>query len=109
MCQQYAALFIINDDVILAKQVHAQGVHIGREDADLTARDYLGANFIIGTSCYNQLALALASQVQGADYVAFGSFFASATKPLAQCADLSLPNKLSSNYIFRFVQSVVFV
>ena len=91
LCQHYNALFIINDDVILAKQVQAQGVHVGREDANLTAaRDYLGANFIIGTSCYDQLALALASQAQGADYVAFGSFFASATKPLAQRADLSL-------------------
>ena len=91
LCQHYNALFIVNDDITLAKQVQAQGVHVGREDADLrAARDYLGARFIIGTSCYNQLALALDSQKQGADYVAFGSFFASNTKPLAQRAELSV-------------------
>ena len=91
LCQHYNALFIVNDDIKLAKHVQAQGVHVGREDAGLrVARDYLGSRFMIGTSCYNQLALALESQAQGADYVAFGSFFASATKPLAQRADLSL-------------------
>jgi thiamine-phosphate pyrophosphorylase len=91
LCRQYSALFLVNDDVVLAKQVQADGVHIGREDADLSeARAYLGTNFVIGTSCYNQLALALPSQAQGADYVAFGSFFSSLTKPLAQRADITL-------------------
>ena len=69
LCQHYNALFIVNDDITLAKQVQAQGVHVGREDVDLrAARDYLGARFIIGTSCYNQLALALDSQTQGQKY-----------------------------------------
>ncbi len=91
LCRQYSALFLVNDDVVLAKQVQADGVHIGRDDAGLrAARAYLGAGFLIGTSCYNQLNFALASQAQGADYIAFGSFFASSTKPLAQRADINL-------------------
>lgn len=84
LCHQHNALLIINDDVVLAKSVGADGVHVGREDAALVAaRDYLGKDSIIGVSCYNRLELALEAAGQGADYVAFGSFFPSPTKPQA--------------------------
>jgi len=91
LCREYGALSIINDDVELAAQVGADGVHIGKDDAALSlARARLGQGSIIGTSCYNRLELALDAERQSADYVAFGAFFPSRTKPNAAIADLQL-------------------
>jgi len=91
LCRQHGALFIVNDDVALAKQTGADGVHLGREDASLAqARAQLGPEAIIGVSCYNELEHALRAQSEGADYVAFGRFFPSRTKPQAVQADLAL-------------------
>jgi thiamine-phosphate pyrophosphorylase len=88
LCRKYNALFIINDDVKLAQQVNADGIHLGQDDIDvLTAREMLGPQAIIGCSCYNQLELGQRAQQQGADYVAFGRFFLSETKPEAVQAD----------------------
>ena len=76
--------FLINDDIHLAATIEAAGVHLGRDDADtVTARAALGPHAIIGVSCYNELARAQAAQDAGADYVAFGRFFPSRTKPQA--------------------------
>lgn len=89
LCDQYQAWFIINDNIELAQQSQAHGVHIGKNDSDLqSARNILGAKAIIGVSCYNDLSLALKMQNMGADYVAFGRFFPSSTKPNAPQADL---------------------
>jgi thiamine-phosphate pyrophosphorylase len=91
LCHQQGALFIVNDDVTLAKETQADGVHLGREDASLAqAREQLGPQAIIGVSCYNELARAEAAEKQGADYVAFGRFFPSRTKPQAVQAGLDL-------------------
>jgi len=91
LCHQHGVLFIVNDDVALAKQAGADGVHLGREDVPLTqAREQLGSAAIIGVSCYNELERALKAQAGGADYVAFGRFFPSRTKPQAVQADLAL-------------------
>jgi len=91
ICRLHNALFIINDDIELARRVKADGVHLGREDGKLAqARQVLGENSIIGISCYNQLELALQAEQEGADYVAFGSFFSSSIKPDAARADLTL-------------------
>lgn len=82
LCQRYKVPLIINDDAELAAQVGAAGVHIGQDDPDLaTARARLGPKAIIGVSCYDRLDLALAAERAGADYVAFGAFFPSPTKP----------------------------
>jgi len=82
LCRQAGALFIVNDDAELAAASGADGVHVGREDAALDAcRDRLGADAVIGISCYNRLELALEAERGGADYVAFGSFFPSRVKP----------------------------
>jgi thiamine-phosphate pyrophosphorylase len=82
-------LFIINDDVELARAVGADGVHVGRDDGDpAAARARLGGRAIVGVSCYDDPALARAAQRAGADYVAFGAMFASATKPSAPPADI---------------------
>jgi thiamine-phosphate pyrophosphorylase len=91
LCRSHGTLFIVNDDVDLAKQVLADGVHLGRKDDALTqARALLGPQAIIGVSCYNELARALQAESEGADYVAFGRFFPSRTKPQAVPASLEL-------------------
>ncbi len=87
LCDEHNVIFIINDDINLAKQVDADGVHIGKNDVSLKqARQQLGANKIIGVSCYNQLTLAESAVNEGADYIAFGSFFGSNIKPDAAVA-----------------------
>jgi thiamine-phosphate pyrophosphorylase len=91
MCRPLGVPLIINDDVELAAQVMAKGVHLGKGDADIaSARAKLGPNAIIGVSCYNDLDCAIAAEQAGADYVAFGSFFPSRTKPNAVKADVEL-------------------
>lgn len=82
LCTTYGAIFVINDDVELARTVKADGVHLGRNDAPIgAAREALSADALIGVSCYNDLARAQWAITNGADYLAFGSFFPSRTKP----------------------------
>ena len=84
LCREHGVAFLINDDVRLAGTIGAAGVHLGRDDPDIgAARAVLGASALIGVSCYNELARAQAAQDAGADYVAFGRFFPSRTKPQA--------------------------
>ena len=94
LCVQHDALLIINDDIELALAVNAHGVHLGMDDAPLVqARERLGKDKIIGASCYNQFELARQAAAEGADYIAFGSFFVSTTKPHAVPAELQLLRK----------------
>jgi thiamine-phosphate pyrophosphorylase len=87
LCHGHQVPLIINDDVELAVAVAADGVHLGQHDGDMAAaRERLGAGAIIGVSCYDNLERALSAQAQGADYVAFGRFFPSSSKPLAASA-----------------------
>lgn len=91
LCKAHNVLFLINDDVQLALRVDADGVHIGQTDTTLLrARELLGEDRIIGVTCHNQIELALTAQQAGADYVAFGRFFPSVTKPEATPASLSI-------------------
>jgi thiamine-phosphate pyrophosphorylase len=91
LCNRYSVPLIINDDVALASAIGAQGVHLGRDDMDIgEARASLGPTAIIGASCYDDLARAVRAQRQGADYVAFGSMFASTTKPAAPTASTQI-------------------
>ena len=97
LCRDHGVIFIINDDVQLAAAIHADGVHLGQQDMPIqAARKILGDQAIIGISCYNQLSLAQAAQKQGANYVAFGSFFNSPTKPDAVSASLTLAREARS-------------
>lgn len=91
LCKRYDIPLLINDDPLLAKQVNAEGVHLGQADSDLTeARNLLGPEAIIGITCHAQLDLAINAEANGADYVAFGRFFPSRTKPDASPASLDL-------------------
>lgn len=91
LCALRGALFIVNDDAALARDTNADGVHLGEEDADLaSARAVLGGDRLVGVSCYGDFERAREAVAQGADYVAFGSFFASRVKPGARRATLDL-------------------
>ncbi len=82
LCREYEIPLIINDYLDLAMEIDADGLHVGQHDAAiLEARDQLGCNKIIGASCYNNLDQAIRAEKEGADYVAFGAFFPSLTKP----------------------------
>jgi thiamine-phosphate pyrophosphorylase len=91
LCHRFAACLIVNDDVELADHCGADGVHLGRDDPAVTeARRILGARRLIGVSCYAEVARAKRAASDGADYVAFGSFFLSSTKPAADNAPLAV-------------------
>lgn len=91
LCRRFGVPLIVNDDLRLADLAGADGVHLGRDDGSVReARIVLGPGKFIGASCYQSVELARAAQSAGADYVAFGSFFASPTKPDAGRASLDL-------------------
>lgn len=84
LCRQYSVPLIINDDIALAVQTGADGVHLGKADSTIAdARERLGDKAMIGCSCYNDLDRAQQASTSGADYIAFGAFFPSPTKPEA--------------------------
>jgi thiamine-phosphate pyrophosphorylase len=90
-CRVHGALCIINDDAALAAALGADGVHLGRDDSDPgRARAIVGPDRLVGVSCYDRLELATEAVAAGADYVAFGSVWPSATKPGAVRAPLAL-------------------
>jgi len=91
LCKKYQRLFIINDDIRLAITVNADGVHLGQSDDNIIdARKKLGMNKIIGITCHSDLEIAKTAQTQGANYVAFGRFYPSKTKPNAPSANIDI-------------------
>jgi len=90
-CRAAGARLIVNDDIALARAVDADGVHLGRDDGDVAAaRAALGADRLIGVSCYADSERARAAAQAGADYLAFGSLYPSPTKPQSALAPLSI-------------------
>lgn len=84
LCRRHGAVLIINDDVELAAALGAPGVHLGADDPSIAAaRQRLGPHALIGASCYDRLDRARSAVAAGADYVAFGRFFPSRSKPEA--------------------------
>jgi thiamine-phosphate pyrophosphorylase len=89
--QAHGAAFILNDRPDLAEELGCDGVHIGQEDAPYAeARRILGPDAMIGVTCHDSLHLAMEAAEAGADYVAFGAFFPTATKQPKARADLEL-------------------
>ena len=89
VCKKHSIPLIINDNIDLALRIGADGVHLGKHDCNIQlARQQLGENVIIGISCYNDQELAIAAASEGANYVAFGRFFPSNSKPLAAPAQM---------------------
>ena len=90
-CAVAGVAFIVNDNPRLAHALAADGVHLGEHDGAIAeARALLGDGAIIGSSCYNDLQRARDAVAAGADYVAFGAFFPSTTKPGARRASIGL-------------------
>ena len=83
--------FLINDKPIIAKEINADGCHIGQKDTDFSiSRKILGKNRIIGVTCHNSKRLALKAKKIGANYIAFGAFFKTSTKKTPFRANLEL-------------------
>lgn len=91
LCRANGVPLIINDDVNLCRASGADGVHLGKGDGIVDeARTILGDSAIIGVTCHDDIQRAQQAEQAGADYVAFGRFFSSQTKPEASAADVSL-------------------
>ena len=91
LCTRHGVALIVNDDIELAAQSGAAGVHLGEDDPAIeVARTRLGAGAIVGVSCYDSIERARSLAAAGADYLAFGAFFASPTKPRARQATNAL-------------------
>ena len=87
LCNSARVPLIINDDPELARRCGAAGVHLGQSDSSLAnARQQLGEHAIIGATCHADMALAISADRDSADYLAFGRFFHSNTKPDAPAA-----------------------
>ena len=91
ICRTREVAFIVNDSIALAKRLRADGVHLGQQDGSVReAREALGREAQIGMTCHASRHLAMEAGEAGADYVAFGSFFPSPTKPSEHRAEPEL-------------------
>jgi thiamine-phosphate pyrophosphorylase len=96
ICAAHDVAFIVNDSVALAKRLKADGVHLGQGDGDVReARELLGRDAQIGVTCHNSRHLAMEAAEAGADYVAFGAFYPTATKTVEHVAELDTLQKWS--------------
>jgi len=99
LCRQYQCLFIVNDDVDLARRCHADGIHVGQRDSEVAkVRQQMGDDAIIGVSCHGNLVLAETAIHDGADYIAFGRFFPSKSKPDAPPADIRVLQQAKNRF-----------
>ena len=90
ICKKYKVKFLINDDPLLAKKLNADGCHLGQKDMDLIKARKILKNKIIGVTCHNSIDLAKTAIKAGADYLAFGAFYASKTKIVKYKASLKI-------------------
>ncbi|MFW5824780.1 MAG: thiamine phosphate synthase [Marinobacter sp.] len=105
LCHQQGVPLIINDDPQLARLCGADGVHLGQGDGSVAeARQLLGPEAIIGVTCHDRLDLAQVATELGADYLAFGRFFSSGTKPEAPPAS---PDVLGQAARFRLPRTAI--
>lgn len=93
ICRDFKVPFIIDDRPHLAQKIGADGLHIGKDDMSLSQARAIFTQGIIGVSCYGSVAKAKEAEVDGADYVAFGSFFHSPTKPKSGIVSKSVIQK----------------
>ncbi len=90
LCKSYNALFVLNDKVELAMALGLSGLHIGKSDHHRVTEIRKNFKGCLGVSCYGDINLAQKMQDIGIDYVAFGSFYTSPTKPQANIVDLEI-------------------
>jgi len=97
LCRSLGIPLIVNDDWALAAAIGADGAHLGRDDGEIAlARHELGPDALLGASCYADLGLARQAVFAGADYVAFGAFHPSSTKPGAAAAPYAVLGEAAS-------------
>lgn len=97
IAHRHDVAWIVNDRPDIAKKSGADGVHLGQDDAStVQARDVLGKEAIIGVTCHDSRHLAMLAAEQGADYVAFGAFYATRTKTPKTTAEPQLLNVWST-------------
>jgi thiamine-phosphate pyrophosphorylase len=96
LCHAYDALFIIDDRAALAKRIQADGLHIGKDDVPFDEARATFSEGIIGVSCYGSVRKGEEAEKAGADYVAFGSFFPSPTKPASGIVPITVLEKARS-------------
>ncbi|MCV6588831.1 MAG: thiamine phosphate synthase [Marinobacterium sp.] len=104
LCEQYQVPLLINDDIELAILSGAAGVHLGQSDGNhAQARTQLGPEAIIGITCHDSLTLAQQAVTNNVDYIAFGAFFTSSTKPDASPAPLSILHEARTRFALPIV------
>ncbi len=95
LCHRYECAFILNDRPDLAKEMQADGVHLGQDDLEIwpiaETRQMLGEEAVIGVSCHASPHLAMEAGEQGADYVAFGAFYPTISKPMEKLLQYGTP------------------
>ena len=90
ICKKYHTIFLVNDDVLLAKKLDADGCHLGQKDMKILEARKVFSKGIIGITCHNSIKLAKQAIKNKADYLAFGAFYPSKTKKTKFKANLSL-------------------
>ena len=90
ICNKYKVKFLINDDPLLVKKLNADGCHLGQKDMNLIEARKILKNKIIGVTCHNSINLAKRAINAGADYLAFGAFYASKNKIVKYRASLTI-------------------
>jgi thiamine-phosphate pyrophosphorylase len=90
ICKKYKVKFLINDDPKLAKKINADGCHLGQKDMNILKARKILKDKIIGVTCHNSINLAKIAIKAGADYLAFGAFYASKTKIVKYKASLKI-------------------
>ncbi len=104
LCHQFGAPLIINDDIELAYTVGADGVHLGKDDHDFHALAGDPARqLIVGVSCYDSLPRAREAVAAGVDYIAFGRFYSSLTKPAATPCSLDVLRRARAEFALPIV------
>ena len=94
ICKKFNVKFLINDDVLIAKKLNADGCHLGQKDMSLTRAKKIIRNKIIGITCHNSIRLAKIAIEKKADYLAFGAFNTSKTKKTKFKANINLLKKI---------------
>ena len=94
ICKKYKVKFLINDDVLLAKKLNADGCHLGQKDMPITEAKKIMGKKIIGITCHNSLNLAKNAISNNANYLAFGAFFPTKTKRVSFKANTSILKKV---------------
>ena len=94
ICEKHKTKFLINDNVLLAKNLNSDGCHLGQKDMGILEARKILKNKIIGITCHNSLLLAKSAINKKVDYLAFGAFYASKTKKTKHRANIKLLKKI---------------